>query len=113
MELADLDLDTIVAVSDVISEAAAPGDLLAALRGEDREEFLGWWLPEQTAWVKRAKELQVALLNEHPLPEDWTEGVFPGWFGHWWLQVMEFDWAERLGEAVEAGELWLEQNREH
>ena len=103
--------EVIQVIAEDLPEFSAPGEVLQAIAGDVDEEFMEWWLPHQLAWQQRAKIVAMRLLDEHPIPDDWTLGVFPGWFATWWFQTLEFPWSARLGEAVEAAEQWLQENQ--
>jgi hypothetical protein len=102
--LEDLEVEHLLAIAESFPEAKAPDALVAYLSGEDQSEFIEWWLPEQIEWQKRAivvaQRLQDVEIGESDLPE---------WLLEWWIPIIHIPWSERLGEAVEAGESWLNQ----
>lgn len=93
--------ETLLIIADAVPAAKSPDKLVESLTGEIDEEFLEWWVPQQKEWQQRAVVVTEKLVNVL------CEGDMPEWVLEWWAPVIEFPWAERLGEAVEAAEKWL------
>ena len=104
------ELDILLALADAVPEASPPHEVLVTGDGTVDEDFFDWWIPEQQQWQVRARAAMKRLIDEHPPTDEWIDGKFPGWYGTWWSQVLEFPWAARLGEAVGDAENWLESN---
>jgi hypothetical protein len=99
--LVHVDAEVLLMIADAIPEAKSPDKLVASVSGDPDTEFLEWWIPEQMQWQQRAVAITERLVDLL------VEGDMPEWVLEWWAPIIEFPWAERLGEAVEAAETWL------
>jgi hypothetical protein len=65
------------------------------------------WFANQTQVQREAQKI-FALLQLHAPMDVMGTGGFPGWFGHWWAETLQFGpWAENLSDAVGKAEAWL------
>lgn len=99
--LDDVQVEELLAIQESFPEAKSPDSFVAHLSGEDQSEFIDWWLPQQLEWQNRA----VAVAGRLVAMDD--VGDIPEWLLEWWVPILQMPWAERLGEAVEAGEAWV------
>lgn len=100
----------LMGVADALPDAASPGEVLRAFDGDIDADFMAWWVPEQQGWQERADVVYAKIVAQHPVGEKcFSDGAFPAWYGEWWAVVLQFPWAARLGEAVEAAERWINE----
>lgn len=68
---------------------------------------LSAWFASQTQAQEDARKV-LTLLHLHAPLNVMETGGFPGWFGHWWAETLQFGpWAEKLSDAVGLAEAWL------
>ncbi len=76
------------------------------LSSTDMHRLSGWFASQ--AQVQQEASKVLALLTLHSPNEIMTTGGFPGWYGHWWAETIQFgQWAEKLPDAVGKAEAWL------